>query len=43
MTLALYKSKLLTSSIKVEDIIESARVSVKVILVFFKGVGVAQM
>ena len=32
-----------TSSIKVEDVVESARMSVKVELVLFEGVGIAQL
>ena len=35
--------KLFTSSIKVENVVESARMSVKVELVLFEGVGVAQL
>ena len=35
--------KLFTSSIKVEDVVESARMSVKVELVLFEGVGIAQL
>ena len=35
--------KIFTSSIKVENIVESARMSVKVELVLFKRVGVAQL